>query len=302
MRDGGVILKGIGGLYTVYEAGAYYSCTARGVLRHDGVQLRIGDRVILAERDENTGSAVIDTVLPRKNELIRPKVANLDKLILVLAAGSPRPDLYLVDKMLITAERNGILPVLFINKSDQDTSHAAELYDQYRNAAHCYITCAADGTGIAAALSETDGAVSVLAGQSGVGKSTFLNLAVGNGRMETGGLSDKTQRGRHTTRHAELFPVSEKFATRPSFLIDSPGFSMLELNILPRDLPDAYPEVYNNKGECRFQDCSHTGEPGCFVTELVRRGVFHPERYVRYRELYKTLLEKEKNKYRSGKG
>ena len=143
-----------------------------------------------------------------------------------------------------------------------------------------------------------DGCISVLAGQSGVGKSTILNLAAGEGLMETGCVSDKTQRGKHTTRHAEIFPIREEFVTKPSFIIDSPGFSLLDLNISSGDLCRTYPEVYNHMEQCRFQDCSHTGEPGCFVPGLVSEGILHKERYARYCELYKELRTKEKNKYR----
>lgn len=294
----GIILKGVGGLYTVYENGSLYSCAARGVLRKEGEKLLTGDHVRLSERNLSQMTAVIDGICPRRNSLVRPKVANIDKLFLLVAAGNPKPDLYLVDKMLISAERSGILPVLVINKSDQDEAYARELVAQYQNAAKCYITCASDSRGTEAVWREMDGATCVLAGQSGVGKSTFLNLASGNTQMATGNLSDKTMRGKHTTRHAELFQVSGPFLTKPSFLIDSPGFSMLELNLEPKDLPEAYPEVYNNRGECRFQDCSHTSEPSCYVRALVEQGTFHPERYKRYCEFYRELLEKERNKYR----
>ncbi len=294
----GIILKGVGGLYTVFEDGILYHCTARGILRKEGARLLIGDRVSLSEYNREQCTAVIDMVLPRKNALIRPKVANVDKLFLLVAAGNPKPDLYLVDKMLISAERSGILPVLIINKSDQDEAYARELVAQYDHAARCYITCASDHRGTEAVCREMNGYTGVLAGQSGVGKSTFLNLASGNDQMATGHLSDKTQRGKHTTRHAEIFRVQGPLFTTPTFLIDSPGFSMLELNFEAKDLPHAYPEVYNNQGECRFQDCSHTHEPGCFVQDLVRQGIFHEERYRRYCEFHHELVNKERNKYR----
>ena len=294
----GIILKGVGGLYTVYEDGVLFACSARGILRKDGTKLLVGDRVRLSQRDMVKCTAVIDEILPRKTSLIRPKVANVDKLFLLVAAGNPKPDLYLVDKMLIYAEQSGVQPVLVINKSDQDEAYAKELVSQYKNAATCFITSSSDKKGTKAVCEAMNGYTCVLAGQSGVGKSTFLNLASGGEQMATGNLSDKTMRGKHTTRHAEIFEVRGEYFTEPTFLIDSPGFSMLELNFEAKDLPQAYPEVYNNQGECRFQDCRHLGEPGCFVRGLVEQGIFHPERYKRYCEFYKELLEKEKNKYR----
>ena len=130
----GVILKGIGGLYTVYENGTLYSCSARGIFRKDGETLLTGDRVILRDRDFGKMSAVISEICPRRNSLLRPRVANVDKLILVIAAGNPKPDLYLVDKMLIMAERNEITPVLVINKADQDEGYAKDLAEGYGSA------------------------------------------------------------------------------------------------------------------------------------------------------------------------
>ncbi len=297
----GIILKGVGGLYTVYSENAQYECRLRGSLRLGGITPVTGDRVVL-ENDANTGTpAVISSVLPRKNVLIRPKAANIDKLVLVIASLSPAPDLMLVDKLLVCAERERIDSVLVVNKADQDEKAASEIAGQYRFAAKCFVTKAFDQAnhGLDGLFPLLEGSTCVLAGQSGVGKSTILNLLTDGAFMATGDISEKTLRGRHTTRHAELFPVSSRYVSRPSFVIDSPGFSLFELeNTAPRDLPGYYPEVYNHQGECRFQDCSHTGEPGCFVPGLVHGGLFHPERYERYKKLYRELELKEKNKYR----
>ena len=300
---GGTILKGVGGLYTVYSEGRTLECRLRGSIRLDGRTPVTGDNVTLSFTGRE-GEAVIDAIAPRRNQLVRPKVANVDNMVLVIASASPAPDLFLVDKLLIAARTAGIRPVLVINKADQDAGAAARIAAEYASAATCLITRAADKdeSGLAPLLTELDGATSVLAGQSGVGKSTILNLLTGGAFMSTGAISEKTQRGRHTTRHAELFPVAEGLTERPSFVIDSPGFSLLELaDIAPRELAGCYPEIVDHPGVCRFQDCSHTGEPDCFVTELVAGGAFPKERYERYKQLYRELESREKNRYKKGK-
>ena len=299
----GTILKGIGGLYTVFSEGNVYECRLRGSIRLEGISPVTGDRVRL-ENDANTGiPSVISSVMKRRNVLVRPKVANIDKIVLVIASLSPAPDLLLVDKLLVAARAEGIEPVLVINKADQDEETAAEIAGQYKNAVRCFITKAGDANenGLEQLTEALDGCTSVLAGQSGVGKSTILNFLTDGAFMATGDISEKSLRGRHTTRHAELFPVSSRYVKAPSFIIDSPGFSLLELRDIPaRDLSGYYPEVYAHRDVCRFQDCSHTGEPGCFVPGLVSSGIFNKFRYDRYVSLYKELENREKNRYKTG--
>ena len=298
----GRILKGVGGLYSVYYGGEVYECTLRGNIRLGGVSPVTGDSVTLAEIDARSKKAVVASVLPRRTVLARPKAANVDRLILVIASLSPAPDLMLVDKLLIAARMARIEPVLVVNKSDQNYGAAESIAAEYKNAVSVRITRALDGErgALEALIPEIEGYTSVLAGQSGVGKSTILNILTDGAFMATGDISEKTLRGRHTTRHAELFPVSPKYVSRPSFVIDSPGFSLLELaQIGPGDLPGCYPEVYNHQGVCRFQDCSHTGEPGCFVTDLLNDGTFPRGRYERYVKLYRELETREKNRYKN---
>ncbi|MBO4326510.1 MAG: ribosome small subunit-dependent GTPase A [Clostridia bacterium] len=301
----GTILKGVGGLYTVYSSGETFECRLRGSIRLEGIRPVTGDNVVLETEPGSSVPSVIGSVLPRRNVLVRPRAANIDQIVLVIASLSPAPDLFLVDKLLIAAGVAGTGAVLVINKADQDEAAAADIAEQYKGAAQCIITKALDSDdhGLEPLLAALKGRTSVLAGQSGVGKSTILNMLTDGAYMATGSISEKTLRGRHTTRHAELFPISGKYADEPSFIIDSPGFSLLELeDIAPRDLSAYYPEVYNHEGECRFQDCSHTGEPGCFVPGLVETGAFHPERYERYKVLYRELETREKNKYKNKRG
>ena len=294
MTENGVIIKGLGGLYTVAYKRKLYACPARGIFRKDGFKPMIGDMVELSEIEETSGSAVIQNILPRKNQLVRPAVANVDQIVIVMAAKSPAPDLLLIDKLLISAVGKNIPVVMVINKTDQSPDLAEEWRAQYINAVpQVLMCCAKDGIGGDELKNLLKGKISVMAGQSGAGKSTLLNLLLGDTVMETGGLSKKTDRGRHTTRHNEMFMLDE------SFIIDSPGFSLFEMeDTEPLELQNLYPELYNNQGSCFFPDCSHTGEPKCFVTELLETGAFHKERYERYKLLYKELKEREKNKYK----
>ncbi len=294
MTENGVIIKGLGGLYTVVYQGKMFSCSARGIFRKDGTKPMIGDLVELEEIDENEGKAVIQNILPRKNQMIRPAVANVDQVIVVMATRSPAPDLLLIDKLLINARQKNIEIVMMINKTDQDPDLADAWYDEYRCAVPCLLrSCTKDGSGIEELKALLTDKISVLAGQSGAGKSSLLNLLMGTGVMATGELSAKTDRGRHTTRHNEMF------MTNTGFIIDSPGFSLFEMEELhPLALQNLYPEIYNNEGSCFFPDCSHTGEPRCHVSELIEQGKFSPGRYERYKTLYRELKEREKNKYK----
>lgn len=296
----GIILKGVGGLYSVWveNSGRVYQCTARGIFRKDAKKPLIGDNVTLSEIDEKNETAAIVEIAPRKSELRRPAVANVDKLIFTAASSNPKPDLLLLDKLIVSAEIMGIEFVLMISKSDQDMEYAEEIVEQYSPAVKCFITSAQNKESFLPVVKYIEGSTTVIAGQSGAGKSTFINSIAGKEVMYTGDLSEKTGRGKHTTRHSELFNVTEKFG-KPTFIIDSPGFSMLEAdNMEPNCLQKYYPEMYNNEGFCRFQDCSHTGEPGCFTTELIATGKMHPARLERYAQIYKELSEKYKNRYK----
>lgn len=298
--DKGIILKGVGGLYSVWtdSAGEIYRCTARGIFRKDSKKPLIGDKVILSEIDDNNKTAAIVEIAPRKSELRRPAVANVDKLIFVAAASNPKPDLLLLDKMIVSAEMVGIELVLMISKSDQDREYAEEIVKQYSLAVKCFITSAKNKESFLPVVKYIEGSTAVIAGQSGAGKSTFINCITGKELMDTGNLSEKTGRGKHTTRHSELFKVTDSI-DKPTFIIDSPGFSMFEAEAIePVLLQKYYPEMYNNEGFCRFQDCSHTGEPGCFTDELIKSGKMHQERLERYAVIYKELAEKYKKRYK----
>lgn len=295
----GVIIKGLGGLYSVFSEDRIYNCSARGIFRKHEQKPMIGDLVVLSEINSGDDSAVIQEILPRRNSLVRPAVANVDQIVIVMATVSPAPDLYLIDKLLAAANASSIDVILLINKLDQNEAQAAQWAEEYRHAVSGVIcTCALDSRGIESLQTVLLGKISVLAGQSGAGKSSVINLLLGGSVMETGGLSKKTDRGRHTTRHNEMFPIF-RGDHASGFVIDSPGFSLFDLaDMEALGLQNLYPEIYNNKSACHFPDCSHTGEPGCFVPGLVEDGLFSRGRYQRYIMLYKELKEREKYKYK----
>ncbi|HWQ58383.1 MAG TPA: ribosome small subunit-dependent GTPase A [Clostridia bacterium] len=290
----GLILKGVGGFYTVLEAhGETYVCRARGKLRLDDTAPVAGDRVTFACSD-GEGDSLILSVLPRKNLLTRPAVANLDKLIVVVALSTPKPDLLLVDKLLLQCELKGIAPVLVLNKSDAAEAKAArDILEQYESTGYALVTAsAACGDGIVEVRAEIEGCTCCFAGQSAVGKSSLLNAIVPGLALEVGGMSRKTERGRHTTRLSQLFPACG------GVVVDTPGFSLLEAEeIEPAALWRYYPEMRGHGGSCRFPECMHLTEPGCAVKPLVESGRISGGRYERYKILAGELSEKRKHKY-----
>ena len=277
----GIIIKGIGGFYYVKAAdGNVYECKARGIFRNEKIIPVIGDNVRI-ETDGAKG-AVTD-IFPRRTQLVRPSVANIDMLVLVAAAASPDPNLFLIDKMLINAQINGIQPIICINKTD--LTEGTELADIYTNAGYKVISvCAKENIGIDALLDAVKGKISAFAGLSGVGKSSILNILTGNA-LETGAVSEKIQRGKHTTRHVELFELPQG-----GFVLDTPGFSSLEIYTIKADeLQNYFPEMAQTKDMCRFRGCSHINEPDCAVKAMLIDGRMPQSRYESYKTLYNQL-------------
>ena len=277
----GKIIKGIGGFYYVKASdNSVYECKARGVFRKEGITPMIGDDV---EIDVNGGKGSIANILPRKNSLVRPPVANIDALVLVVAAASPEPSLFLIDKMLVNAEINGIEPIVCINKSD--LKRREDLVDIYSTAGYNVVEVSAlEESGLDSLLPYIQGKTAAFSGLSGVGKSSILNL-ITDADMETGSVSEKIQRGRHTTRHVELMSLKCGGAA-----LDTPGFSSLEVEGIRADeLWKYFPEMADCGDKCRFRGCSHINEPDCAVKELLDTGKLAPSRYESYKELYNSL-------------
>jgi len=254
-----------------------------------------GDRVLVELLDSEIGKGVICEILERTSLLTRPAIANLNQLFVVISVTQPEPDLLLADKLIISALSHEIMPVLVVNKIDLQVPDIDSIAKQYEHTGLKQIyTSAITGEGIDDIFDSMKGKISGFAGQSGVGKSSILNSMMKKEAMLTGVLGEKTFRGKHTTRHAELFVLNND-----GFVLDTPGFSSYELeNIMYNDLWQYYPEMAEVKENCRFQGCIHVAEPDCRIKELVEQGLIHQKRYQRYLSLITTLKEVHKNRWR----
>lgn len=275
------------------QQGKEHECKAKGTFRNEGITPIPGDFVEFEPAGEQS-YGLIQQVLERKNQLVRPAVANVDCAIIVIAP-TPKPDLLLVDKLILYATQQGIAPILVLNKMDLDKKHNLQaLEEEYQKVLPVYQVCAKDGSGIPALLLALQGKVVCFAGQSAVGKSSLINGIAPELGLETGGLSKKTQRGRHTTRHAQLYEAKEAGVT----LVDTPGFSILAtLDCEPEDLASYYEDFAPYLGKCRFATCMHNKEPDCAVKQGVEEGNISPGRYARYLELLQELIEKRSKRY-----
>ena len=289
----GSILRGIGSFYTVLcdEDGQEYTLRAQKKLRHQKLTPMVGDRVRFTpgQGEEN---GWLEEILPRKSLMLRPSVANVDMLMLVVAS-VPQPDLLLVDKLILRANAGNMQPAICVNKIDLGDDLARQIEREYAGTQlRVFAVSAQTGEGVEALREAMRGKVTCLAGQSAVGKSSLPNRLFGL-ELETGGLSRKTERGRHTTRRSEMMALDGMF------VLDTPGFSLLELEetMEPDAFAQLYPEYNSLAGECRFQPCQHDREPGCAVHAAVDRGELSPERWARYRELLGEVREKWKGRY-----
>lgn len=277
----GRIVKGIGGFYYIKTETELIECRARGVLRNLGVTPLVGDYVEL-ELDR-AGNPALSKVLPRKNELIRPAVSNLDQIIIVAAVCSPDPDPVLLDKMLVAAEVRNIPAVICFNKTDLLSEQA--LISSYEASGYPVLCVSAEtGLGMEKLSEILKDKTSAFAGNSGVGKSSLLNRILPNADLETGSVS-KIERGRHTTRHTELMELPGG-----GYVMDTPGFGSFEIDRMEQtELKLYFPEFTSYEEECRFRGCNHAGEPDCAVEEAAKEGKISSLRLDSYRKLYEQL-------------
>lgn len=286
----GKIIKGIAGFYYVHDGHSeVYECKAKGIFRNQNRKPLVGDNVEFDVLDGAAHTGNIRELLPRKNELIRPAAANVDQALVVFASKEPDPNFQLLDRFLVMMGERDVPCIICFGKSDLSTEpERARLLAHYQGAG-CPLLCISskNGMGMEELRRLLKGRTTVLAGPSGVGKSTLLNLLVPEANMETGSVSEKIKRGRHTTRHAEIFPVEED-----TFLMDTPGFSSVyPAAVEAKQLKDYYPEFAPYEGQCRFLGCLHVSEPDCAVKQAVEAGQIRRERYESYTTLYEELKQ-----------
>lgn len=284
----GIILKGIGGFYYVETSEGIFECKAKGKFRKDKLKPLAGDKVDITVRDnqENT----IDVIYERRNKLIRPPVANIDKLMIIVSVASPMPNTLIVDKLTVIAEKGGIEPVIVITKSDLLEEKAQELFDIYSSTGYrTYMFSSVDKRNIEAIRNEFSGCLTALTGNSGAGKSTLLNAIDDSLELPTGEISEKLGRGRHTTRQAEIFHIAD------GLVIDSAGFSSIEFSgeniFLANELEKYFKEFQQHNGSCRFSGCSHINTKGCAVIDALEKGEISQSRYDSYVSMYNELKD-----------
>lgn len=291
----GMILKGIGGFYYVMTENGLIECRARGLFRKDKHIPLPGDRVKISLTKEDEQVGYVEEILPRINRIERPAVANADKVIIVTSATSPMPDLLLIDKLLLAFRMKKIEAHIFINKIDLDSEKTYLSYmEEYSKAGYNILSGCTLGGEIPNNLRNLfKSGITVLAGQSGVGKSTILNAVFRDLIMETGVVSEKIGRGKHTTRHAELIPLKDG-----GFIVDTPGFSSFEISeINENEIVNSYDEFDGYIENCRFKGCNHVNEPNCAVKNAVEEGYINKNRYLRYVQLYNAAKLESSRKY-----
>lgn len=287
----GQVIKGIGGLYSVKtNGGEVIECNGRGKLRRTLGDIYIGD--IVRIELYNNGNGVIEEVFPRKNCLIRPNISNLDSIVICIAP-LPKPDFTLVDKLLINCLSEGIEPILCINKSDiADSGFIQCVHSNYDGLAEIVEVSTYDGSGIDKLLSLLSDKYVCFSGQSAVGKSSIINKFFGDERLAVGELSTKSERGKHCTRHIEIFEYGD------IRIADTCGFSSLELPCIePSTLSTYFSDFDEYADKCKFRGCNHIKEPGCAVVNAVQNGNIDNARYDRYIKLYNECDKQWRNRY-----
>ena len=285
----GILVKAIAGFYYVEAGGRIYCCKARGLFRKQGCEPLVGDTVHITAETEGKLDGRVEEILPRRNRLVRPPLANVTRLFIVSAYSNPAPSSLVIDKLIAIAESKGIEPLLIFNKNDQ--GDFAEWERIYKSAGFpVFSVSCLTGDGVEKVRAALGEGISVFSGNSGVGKSSLLNRLFENLSLATGAVSEKLGRGRHTTRHVELFRMENG-----GYVADTPGFASLDLEksevVRKEELPFAFREFEPYLGACRFTSCAHVGEKGCAVAAAVERGEIPASRYESYRRLYEEVKD-----------
>ena len=287
----GKIIKGIAGFYYVHvpERDVIFECKAKGIFRKQDIKPLVGDDVEIDTNDQPEGKGIISRILPRKNKLIRPAVANVDQAMVIFALAEPAPNLNLLDRFLIMMERQNVKTIVCFNKEDivkqQDIHFLLDAYS--RSGYEVVSTSVFENDGLPLIRDLLRNKTTVLAGPSGVGKSSLINIINPKAQMETGSVSEKIKRGKHTTRHSELIYVE-----RDTYVMDTPGFSSLYINEIEKEeLKDYFNEFKEYDYNCRFIGCMHLNEPGCAVKSALDEGNISSIRYDNYKTLYEELKD-----------
>lgn len=280
------IIKALSGFYYVQTEGGVVECRARGKFRKEGVSPLVGDFVTISRSGK---SGTVEEILPRKNSFIRPAVANVDLLVLLASCAIPQTEPFLIDRVLAIAGQQGVEPLICVNKNDLEPGEG--LAGIYRRAGfRVIVTSAETGEGIGELRAAISGKLSAFTGNSGVGKSSILNALCPELKLAVGEVSEKLGRGRHTTRHIELYCLGNG-----TFVADTPGFSSFDTErmdlVLKDQLQYAFSDFAPYLGKCQFQDCAHLKEPGCAVRAALERGEIEPTRYESYKRLYEMAKE-----------
>lgn len=287
----GKIIKGIAGFYYVHtNENKVYECKAKGIFRNRKIKPLVGDNVEITILDEEEKEGNIDVILPRINDLVRPAVANVDQALVIFAITQPDPNLNLLDRFLVMMERSAIPVTIVFNKIDLSDEALMEKYRNiYEKAGYQVLFISTyDSCGMEQIRELIRGKTTVLAGPSGVGKSSLMNVLQPGAQMETGVISTKIQRGKHTTRHSELFCVEAD-----TYMMDTPGFSSMYIeNMEPNELKGYFPEFGEYEDACRFLGCVHVGELVCGIKQAVKEGQISKSRYDNYLLLYQELKDK----------
>ena len=289
----GKIIKGVGGFYYVHPhdiSNNIFECKAKGIFRNQNIKPAVGDdvEIEIISKDDKTGNIV--SICPRTNKLVRPAVANVDQAVILFALADPKPNYNLLDRFLIMMEQQDVDTIICFNKADLvEKAEAQTVCDIYRRAGYrVFLTVANKGEGIREFQEAIRGKTSVFAGPSGVGKSSMLNALDPDISVQTGVISEKIRRGKHTTRHSELIYIGED-----TYIMDTPGFSSLYIeDIEPEELKVYFREFESYNGRCRFNGCVHMQEPDCLVKEGVSKGEISELRYDNYAQLYEELKNK----------
>lgn len=285
----GKIIKGIGGFYYVDADDTIYECKARGNFRKRGITPMVGDNVEITVNQEGNGENTVDNILSRKNELVRPPLANLDTLFIISSIVDPKVNPLIIDKLVAIAEFKHIEPVIVFTKIDKSNDYI-EYKNIYEKSGFKVIVCDNTvGSGAEEIKAMLTGKISAFTGNTGVGKSTLLNNIFPHLNLETGETSKKLGRGRHTTRHCELFKVNG------GYIADTPGFSSLDFErcekIFKEDLPYCFREFEPYLGQCKFNSCTHVNDKGCAVCEAVEKGLIQPSRHNSYVSMYNDVKD-----------